>query len=82
MLKLTPYEDSLDQDEPASLLFPADAVRLLGTDLPLAPRSRGRGREHAFDPLRHAEDALQRVESDFARLRAQFDGSDDRPRAA
>jgi hypothetical protein len=79
MLKLTtPCEEQ--QDEPATLLFPVDAIRRLTAGIVEAPAIPGRA---AFrDPIRCVEEALERVESNFLRLRAQFEDGDDRPRAA
>lgn len=81
MLKLTVDQPESETEERDSLLFPAEAVRLLGVALPKAPASRGRAQDFV-DPIRRVEDALERVESQFARLRAQFNGGDDHPRAA
>jgi hypothetical protein len=76
MLKLI-YSDE-QQDEPETLLFPIDALRRLGAGFgPTVP-----GRAAHPDPLRCVEDALEQVESGFARLRAHFENDDDRPRAA
>jgi hypothetical protein len=78
MLKLI-YSDE-QQDEPATLLFPADALRRLGAGL--GPDPAMPGRVIGPDSIRCVEDALERVESGFARLRAHFSEDDDRPRAA
>lgn len=79
MLRLTPRDDPKDQ--PESLPFPSDAVRRMGRTVETAPQSFGRDYDDITDPIRRVERALERVQSDFERLRAQFDG-DDRPRAA
>jgi hypothetical protein len=74
MLKLTAYDTQ--PDEPESLLFPVEAVRQLGE-----LRRRTPGRQDVARHTRCAEEALERVEADFRRLRAIVE-EDDRPRAA
>jgi hypothetical protein len=85
MLKLAHYDERADEPDPASeapesLLFPADAVRMLTAKV--IPGRWDQFDNEPVDSIHRAEEALRRAERDMDRLRAQFDGSDDRPRAA